>query len=268
MARQIIDSSDGSKSGGFRSWCYELGTDRGSRERTEVRVTGTALACHDDTLPPQVAAAKQSLGRTVLEGLLAWSRLPRLVTVTSDWITLHHANGHFSRIGLRLPDEPARRLETLTERARIRFTLGQGVEQFYEHRGDGHWVLLSYQAATLRDEEPRTLADVVAKLSGERLQAALDADPEGASLLTPTQLDGSERQVLWFLVEESIEDTIEDLRIRLTQGREHTYDEVEEILDRLWIRGYVEEFRPGHWEVTPTALHIKKRLLGAELTAA
>lgn len=36
------------------------------------------------------------------------------------------------------------------------------------------------------------LADVVAKLTGDRLQAALDLDPEGASKLAATQLDESD----------------------------------------------------------------------------
>ena len=268
MARTIISCSNGVDHVDFRACDYRLESERGATCEVEVRVTGTALACRDDTLPAAVVAAKASRGRSVLEGLLSWARPPRLIVVTSDWITLFHPNGHWSRVGRRPSEEPARWLGEPAERSRSHAPLDQGVRREYVYRDEGRWVLRSIQAGALRHEEPSSLADIVARLSGEQLQAALDLDPEGASELAATSLDEAERRILHGLIEEWIDDTVDDLRIRLTRGRELTYGEVQQALERLGIRGYVEEFRPGHWRATDTARYIRRRLLGTESLAA
>lgn len=259
---EIRSSVEGSSAGDYWSWLHEIKSERGGLHTIEARVTGTARVSADAGLPEAVAAAKQSHGCSAVETLLCWGRPPRLITVTTDWITIFHCNGRFSRVGWRLPDDPTQRLEAQVERFKVRVPFGQGVEHVYEYRGKGQWVLRVLRGGAALLEEPRMLADVVAKLTGDRLQAALDLDPEGASKLAATQLDEAEARVLRWLITESIDDTVEDIRIRLTRGRELTYEEVEQVLERLWIRGYVEEFSPGRWEATNSALAIKNRLLG------
>ena len=262
-----MSSAECASAGDYRVWVYGIATERGGRHTVEVRVTDTAWVSADAGLSEAVAAAKQSHGRTAVETVLSWGRPPRLITVTTDWITIFHPNGRFSRIGWRLPSDPAQRFEAQVERSKIRVPFGQGVEHLYEYRGKGQWVLRALQGATARLEEPRMLSDVVAKLTSDRLQAALDLDPVGASELAATQLDESEMRILRGLVTECIDDTVEDIRIRLTRGRELTYEGVEQVLERLWVRGYVEEFSPGRWETTNNALAIKNRLLGLPAAA-
>lgn len=259
---RIVSAAERASAGDYRSWQYGLESERGASHAVEVRLTGTALSCSGATLPEAVAASMQSRGRTAVESVLAWGRPPRLAVVTSDWITIRHRNGYYSLVGQQLPADPAKRFEALVERAKIRVPFGQGVEHIYEHRGAGRWVLRALQGGIPRLEERRMLSEVVAKLTGDQLQAALDLDPEGASELAATPLDEGEERVLRGLIEEMIDDTVEEIRIRLTRGRELSYEEVEQVLERLWVRGYAEEFRPGRWEATDLARHIRRRLLG------
>jgi hypothetical protein len=264
---KIVSSSEGVSAGDYRVWLHEIETERGGLHTVEARVTGSAWVSADSGLPGVVAAAKQSRGRTAVEAVLSWARPPRLITVTTDWITIHHRNGYFSRVGWRLPDDPTQRFEALVDRAKIRVPFGQGVEHVYEYREQGRWVLRALQSGDARLEEPRMLADVVSKLSGDRLQEALDLDPEGASELAMKQLDESESRVLRGLLSECEDNTVEDIRIRLTRGTELPYEGVEQVLERLWIRGYVEEFSPGRWKATANALVIQDRLLGLSAAA-
>lgn len=234
----------------------------------EIRLTGTVLACRPDTLPTEVSGAMQSQGRSALERLLPWGRVARLIVVTTDWIVLFHANGYFSRVGRRLPEDPVERFQALAERERIRINHGQGVEDTYGFQGEGQWRLQSFQGESLRRTEPRMLSEVVTKLPSEQVQAALDLDPKGASLLSPTQLDDGERRVLRSLIDEWPYNTVDHLRIELTRDPELGHAEIERALDLLLARGYVEEFEVGHWQVTETARHIRHRLLGSEPVAA
>jgi hypothetical protein len=254
--------------GDYQAFRYEIESEMGVAQPVEIRLIGTMLACRDDTLPAQVAEAKLSSGRSMLEALLPWDRVPRLIVITTDWITLFHANGYFSRVGCRLPEEPVRRFQALAERARIRLSYGQGVEEVYEFKGDARWSLQSFQGQNLRREEPRMLSDVVRKLSGEQAQAALDLDPEGSSQLARRQLNEGEARILRSLIEESPYNTVDQIYAELTKGPHVAYEVVEDNLDLLLARGYVEEFQPGHWQATPSALHIRRRLLGLEPAAA
>ena len=111
------------------------------------------------------------------------------------------------------------------------------------------------------------LSDVVGKLSGEQVQAALDLDPEGSSLLARRQLNEGEARILRSLIEESPYNTVDQIYAELTKGPQVPYEAVEGTLDVLLARGYVEEFKPGHWRATPSALHIRRRLLGLESAA-
>lgn len=265
---RIVSFAEGASAGDYRAWLHEIETERGGRHTIEARVTGTAWVSADAGLPEAVAAAKQSHGRTAVETVLSWGRPPRLITVTTDWITIFHRNGYFSRVGQRLSDDPTQRLEALVDRAKVRVPFGQSVEHVYEYRGKGQWILRGLQGGNARLEEPCTLVDVVAKLTGEHLQAALDLDPEGASELAATPLDESEARVLRGLIAECDDNTVEDIRIRLTRGRELTYEGVEQVLERLWVRGYVEEFSPGRWKGTDLALHHRRRLFGSTLEPA
>ena len=56
---------------------------------------------------------------------------------------------------------------------------------------------------------------------------------------------------------------MEEIRVELTKGPPLSYEEVEDTLDALKIRGYVEEFEPGRWQASNKAHHIRRRLLGA-----
>ncbi len=108
------------------------------------------------------------------------------------------------------------------------------------------------------------LSDVVEKLSGEQEQAALDLDPEGASLLARRQLNEAEARILHSLIEESPYNSVDQIYAELTKGPEVAYEAVEHTLDLLLARGYVEEFKPGRWQATQAALRTRRRLLGPE----
>jgi hypothetical protein len=261
---RILNFAEAAASGDYRTWRFEIESGSGARLPIEVRIAGTTLACQDDTLPPRVADAKRSFGRSVIKSLSSWDQLPPLILVTPDWITLFHANGYFSRIGRQLPVDQTERFRALIERSQIHLPYGQGVEQIYECRGSGRWSLQSLHRGTLREEQARMLSDVVTKVSVEQGQVALDIDPEGASLLGSQHLDDAEARVLRSLIEEWPDDTIEAIRVGLTRGQELRYDEVESVLARLFARGYVEEFELGHWQATDVAKRIRPRLLGPE----
>ncbi|HET9197277.1 MAG TPA: hypothetical protein VFN92_03370 [Solirubrobacterales bacterium] len=248
-------------------WLYELGPEPWAT-RVEVRLTGTAAACADSTLPPRVAAAKRSAGRSELERVASWERPPGLILITPEWIALFHANGHFSRVGQRLPEDPVRRFEALAERSRIRLEHGQGVEDVYEFDGRNRWTLRSFQGETLRREEPRQLSDAIAKLSGEREQAALDLDPSGASMLSRRQLDFAETEILRVLVDAPTHNSVDMIYAEVARRTSVPYEEVERALDTLLGRRYVEDAGRGCWQATDVGREVRRQLRKSEPAAA
>jgi len=77
-----------------------------------------------------------------------------------------------------------------------------------------------------------------------------------------TPLQGAERRVFSSLLHEEQEDSVEKIRIELTRGAELFTEEVEAALEALRLKGYVEEFRPGRWKLTPNGHGVKRSLLG------
>jgi hypothetical protein len=216
----------------------------------------------DETLPAAVAQAKGDEGRSAVESFKSWGRPPVLLLVTPDWIGLFHSNGWFSRISKALPDDPIRRMEAALSRSRIHRSYGQGVEQVYEFMGPDRWVMRSLHRGVAGHEVHLVLSHVVDELPQSQVQAALDLDPAGASRMSPRQLDEAEMRVLRSLIEEWPSDTIEEIRLELVGMPTLTRDQVEDGLDFLFARGYVEESGPGRWQATKTASWIKGRLLG------
>jgi hypothetical protein len=75
-------------------------------------------------------------------------------------------------------------------------------------------------------------------------------------------LKGSEFRVFRSLIEEWPWDTVEKIRVELTRGDELDTAEVEAALESLREKGYVEEFQPGRWQVTPNGHGVRRMLLG------
>jgi hypothetical protein len=242
-----------------RTWLYDVASESGSEQQIEVRLTGTANATQNGTLPEQVASAKETSGQSVVERILGWESPPPMIEIGSEWVTLHHRNGYFSRIGRRLPSGP-QRLEVLTERSKIRIPYGQGVEEVFEY-SCGRWTLKSLHGGVLRREGPLMLSDVIARVSDGQAQDARDLDPEGTAMLPRRQLQVPEARVLRSLIEEYPYNSVEEIRAELRNAPSLSYEQVEDVLDALRIQGYVEEFRPGHWRASEHARHIRRRLL-------
>jgi hypothetical protein len=80
-------------------------------------------------------------------------------------------------------------------------------------------------------------------------------------------LQGSEFRIFRSLLEEWPFNSVEEIRIELTQGPVLSYDEVEEALGALARKGYVEEFEPDRWKVTLDGHAVQRTLLG-QLAAA
>jgi hypothetical protein len=250
-----------------RAWLYDIVTDPGRMQRIEVRLTGTANATQDDTLPDQVARAKQTCGRSVVEQLISrWEALPPMIEIGSEWITFHHRNGYFSRIGHRVP-AGLHPLEALVERSKIRVSYRQGVEEVFEF-SDRRWTFKALHNGVLRRDGPLLLSDVIARVSDGQAQDARDIDPEGTATLPRRRLEESEARALRSLIEEWPYDTVEQIRVELTKGRSLSYAEVYGILDALRVQGHVEEFEPGHWRASDQARRIRRRLLAPLTTAA
>jgi hypothetical protein len=148
-------------------------------ERVEFRLTGSAAATGESSLPPKVAEARRTDGLSIVQHLLSWDRIPPVVEACVDWITLRHANGCFSRID-KHPPRNGESLEALLGAAVIRIRYGQRVEETYRFDSPG-WLKQSLQNGRARPSEPRMLSDVLGKLSGEQRQQALDLDPQGAA---------------------------------------------------------------------------------------
>lgn len=250
----------------YSAWLFMLTRAGGSVHQLEVRLTGTANATQDSTLPEQVANAKQSSGRSVVERILGWESPPPMFEIGPEWVTLHYRNGFFSRIGRGLPSGP-QRLEALTERSKIRIPYGQRVEEVFEF-SSGRWTVKSLHNGVLRREGPLMLSDVIAKVSDEQAQDARDLDPVGAGMLPPRQLSGLEARVFHTLLHETPFNSVEAIRIELTRGQPQTYEDVSAALSALQVRGYVEEFEPGRWQASVTGRHMSRILLSAPSVAA
>lgn len=75
-------------------------------------------------------------------------------------------------------------------------------------------------------------------------------------------LKGAELRVFKSLIEEWPWDTVEKIRVEMTRGDELSTEEVEAVLNSLREKGYVEEFQPGRWQVTPNGHGVRRTLLG------
>jgi DNA-binding transcriptional ArsR family regulator len=75
-------------------------------------------------------------------------------------------------------------------------------------------------------------------------------------------LVGSELRVFRSLIEEWPWDTVEKIGVELTRGEELGSAEIEAALEALREKGYVEEFEPGRWQVTPNGHGVRRTLLG------
>jgi hypothetical protein len=82
------------------------------------------------------------------------------------------------------------------------------------------------------------------------------------------QLEGAEFRVFRSLIEEWPWDTVEKIRVEMTLGEEMSVAQIEEALGNLREMGYVEEFEPGRWQVTPNGHGMRRTLLGEPRTEA
>jgi hypothetical protein len=167
--------------GDYRAWGFELEDENRQIERVEFRLTGSAAATGESSLPPKVAEARRTEGLSIVQRLLSWDRIPAVVEACADWITLRHANGYFSRID-KHPPRNEEWLETMLESSVIRIQYRRHVEVTYRFNSPG-WLKQSLQNGRAWPSEPRMLSDVIGKLSGEQRQQALDLDPQGAARL-------------------------------------------------------------------------------------
>jgi hypothetical protein len=78
----------------------------------------------------------------------------------------------------------------------------------------------------------------------------------------PDPLDGVEFRVFRALLQEYDYDTVEQLRVYLTQGPAASTEEIELALESLATDGYVEQYKPGHWKVASHGHAVSKSLLG------
>lgn len=76
-------------------------------------------------------------------------------------------------------------------------------------------------------------------------------------------MDENESRIFRSLATEWPHDTVDQIRVELTRGPEVASEEVEAALEGLQAAGLVEEFKPGHWRLTPNGHGKKPSLLGA-----
>jgi hypothetical protein len=90
MRRWLVVADHGQVSAGSRdAVAYLWGIQRGEEtRRITVYVSGTALDSADEGLPPEVVAAKNTNGRSVLSGLVGLDDPPRQVMATTAGISL------------------------------------------------------------------------------------------------------------------------------------------------------------------------------------
>jgi predicted transcriptional regulator len=75
-------------------------------------------------------------------------------------------------------------------------------------------------------------------------------------------LQGVELRVFRSLLEEEDFDTVEKIGVHLTLGRMVATSEIEVALASLATAGYVQERKPGHWQITSQGYAVKRSLLG------
>jgi hypothetical protein len=75
-------------------------------------------------------------------------------------------------------------------------------------------------------------------------------------------LSGAEFRVFRSLIEEWPQDTVEKIRVEMTRGAELSAEEIGRALRGLADKGYVEEFEPCRWQVTPNGHGMRRTLLG------
>lgn len=75
-------------------------------------------------------------------------------------------------------------------------------------------------------------------------------------------LQGVEARVFKSLIQEEDFDTVEKIGVHLTLGPMVATSEIEAALQSLATAGYVEQRKPGHWQVTPQGHAVKRSLLG------
>lgn len=90
--RRIADGPDDSR------WLYTLVAGDGTLRCTLLRITGTAMSMGADRLPPQVAALRESHGRSLIDQLLGWAEPPREIEGNSGWINLRFDRGAAVRL--------------------------------------------------------------------------------------------------------------------------------------------------------------------------
>jgi len=76
-----------------------------------------------------------------------------------------------------------------------------------------------------------------------------------------TPLEGAEFRVFRSLFHEWPFNSVEELRVELTRGVELSTAEVEAALSGLRRKGYVEEFKPGRWQLTSSGYGVHRSLL-------
>ncbi len=76
------------------------------------------------------------------------------------------------------------------------------------------------------------------------------------------RLKGVEFRVFHSLRQEWDFDTVEAIRVHLTQGPVVSTPQIEDALDSLAERGYIEEFEPGRWRISPQGHGVHRSLLG------
>jgi hypothetical protein len=76
------------------------------------------------------------------------------------------------------------------------------------------------------------------------------------------QLQGAEFRIFRSLFHEWPYNSVEELRIEMTRGVELSTAEVETVLASLQGKGYVVEFEPGRWQLTPNGHGVRRSLLG------
>jgi DNA-binding IclR family transcriptional regulator len=76
------------------------------------------------------------------------------------------------------------------------------------------------------------------------------------------QLQGIEFRIFYSLFHEWPYNSVEELQIEMARGVELSTAEVEAALGSLERKGYVEEFKPGRWQLSPNGHGVRRTLLG------
>lgn len=75
-------------------------------------------------------------------------------------------------------------------------------------------------------------------------------------------LQGAEFRIFRSLFHEWPSNSVEEIRIELTRGVELSRAEIETTLENLRGKGYVEEFKPRCWQLSPNGHGVRRSLLG------